>query len=208
MMSSCLPKKEIEYINPEKERKIINLIIEDPSIIRLIKNKYLTEDMWKAAIDSEPSIFQYMKDPSEKMILYALSKDGANIQYLSKMNVIITDKMIYTAIDEYPEAIKLLPYKYQTAEIKEYASIKNPVLLRSLNLSKGFIDQQLKKDPTLIRYIDNPTEDQLCRALKANPNMISFIEFFTPKMISLIKELYPDIIPMIPNLSSRIRSQI
>ncbi len=190
-------------MNPTREQKIFELLSEDPSAILMFKNKYTTENMWKICIENEPSLFQFMKNPSEEMILYALSEDGANIKYLKDMGIQLTPKMIYTAVKSYPGAIYMIPQELRTSRLREFACNEDPSLMKELTLKRDYIDKRLKTDPTLVRFLKNPTEDQLCNAIIADPNICAYIENFTPKVKQLIKELYPDIIPLIPRLSAQ-----
>lgn len=190
-------------MNPIREQKILELLSDDPSMILIFKNKYTTDNMWKICIENEPSLFQFMKNPSEDMILYGLSEDGANIKYLKGMGISLTPKMIYTAVKSYPGAIYLIPQELRTSKLREFACNEDPSLMKELPLKREYIEKRLKDDPRLVRFLKNPTEDQLCRAIIADPNICAYVEKFTPKVKELIKELYPDIIPLIPRLSEQ-----
>ena len=190
-------------MSPDREQKLLELLADDPSMILIFKKKYTTENMWKFCIENEPSLFQFMKNPSEEMILYALSEDGANIKYLKDMGIALTPKMIYTAVKSYPGAIYLIPPELRTSKLREFACTEDPSLMKELPLKKEFIDKRLKTDPTLVRFMKNPTEDQICNAIIADPNTCAYIEKFTPRIKELIKELYPEIIPLIPRLSEQ-----
>ena len=190
-------------MNPNREQKILELLSEDPSAILMFKNKYTTDNMWKFCIELEPSLFQFMKTPSEEMVIYALSEDGANIKYLKDMGIQLTPKMIYTAVKSYPGAIYMIPAELRTSKLREFACTEDPSLMKELTLKREYVDKRLKSDPTLVRFLKNPTEDQICNAIIADPNICAYIEKFTPKVKNLIKELYPDIIPLIPRLSAQ-----
>ncbi len=192
----------MNYIDPVREQRLIELIANDPSIIVIFKNKFISDNMWKVAIENEPSLFQYMKQPSEEMILFALNEDGANVQYLEEMGVQMTPRMIYTAVKSYPGAIYLIPESYRSNRLKEFACTEDPSLMKDLSLKSHFIESRLRKDPTLVRFLDSPTEDQLCNAIRHDPNVCVYIDHYTPKIKALIKELYPEIIPLIPRLQN------
>lgn len=183
-----------------REFKIMELLSDDPSMILMFKNKCITDNMWKIAIENEPSLFQYMTNPNEEMILLALREDGANIKYLPKMGITITPKMAYTALKSYHGAIYLLPLDLQTRNVKEFACTEDPTLMKEMDLKREFIERQLRKDPLLVRFLKNPTEDQWCRALEASPNICAFIETFTPRMKEIMLRKYPEMIQMIPRL--------
>ena len=180
------------------------MLSEDPSLILMFKEKSITENMWKVAIENEPSLFQHVKNPSEQLILLALKEDGANIKYLKHMGIAITPQMIYCAVKNYPGAIFLLPPELRTRSVVEFACTEDPTLMRDVKLKKEFIDRRLRQDPTLVRFLKNPTEDQYCKALEVNPDMCAFIETFTPKMIDIILSKYPDIVQLIPRLQNAI----
>lgn len=190
-------------MNPNREQRILELLADDPTLILTFKYKYTTENMWKFCIENEPSLFQYMKNPSEEIVIYALSEDGANIKYLKDMGIALTPKMIYAAVKSYPGAIYLIPEELRTTRLREYACREDPSLMRELPLKKDYIEKRLKEDPTLVRFLKNPTEDQLCSAIAADPNICAYVEKFTPRVKALIKELYPEIIPLIPRLSEQ-----
>lgn len=190
-------------MNPIRERRIMELLADDPSLILTFKNKYTTENMWKFCIQIEPSLFQFMKAPSEDMVVFALSEDGANIKYLKQMGIALTPKYIYTAVKSYPGAIFLIPQELRTNRLREFACNEDPSLMKELQLKRTYIDNKLKDDPRLVRFLNNPTEDQICQAIMADPNICAYIENFTPKVKGLIKELYPEIIPLIPRLSQQ-----
>ena len=191
-------------MDPFRELKILKMLSEDPSLILMFKEKSITENMWKVAIENEPSLFQHVKNPSEQLILLALKEDGANIKYLKHMGIAITPQMIYCAVKNYPGAIFLLPPELRTRSVVEFACTEDPTLMRDVKLKKEFIDRRLRQDPTLVRFLKNPTEDQYCKALEVNPDMCAFIETFTPKMIDIILSKYPDIVQLIPRLQNAI----
>ena len=192
-------------IDPATESKIYEMLHSDPNVILMLKYKYTTDNMWKIAIEGEPSLFQHMKEPSEEMVLFALKEDGANIQYLDIMGIEMTPKMMYTAIHNYPGAIFMIPKELRTSHLREYACKEDPSLMKDMPLQQSFIKRQLKKDPSLVRFLSEPTEDQICNAIKSDPTICAYIKRFTPKIKHLIKSIYPDIIPLIPGLSDHIQ---
>ena len=186
-------------IDPRKESIILELLIEEPSLILMFKDEYITENMWKISIENEPPLFQFMVNPSDEIIQFALEQDGANIKYLKNMGIQITPKMIYTAVKNYPGAIYLIPKSLRSNKLKEYACTEDPSLMREFSLNRKFIEARLKEDPTLVRYLPNPSEDQICKALEKDPSVCAYIKNFTPRMKSIIISKYPEIIPLISN---------
>lgn len=191
-------------MNTDREKRLLEVLSDDPSMILIFKNKYTTENMWKVCIENEPSLFQFMKEPSEEMILFALSEDGANIKYLHDMGITMTPKMIYTAVENYPGAIYFIPQELRTSRLKEFACSIDPSMMRELPLRREYVDKRLKEDPSLVRFLSKPTEDQICKAIEANPNICAYVENYTPRIKELIMKLYPEIVPLIPKLSDTI----
>lgn len=191
-------------MDPQREHRILELLTDDPSVILMFKSEETTENMWKIAIENEPALFQSMPDPSHEMVLYALSQDGANLRYLQRMGIPLTPEYIYAAVDNYPGAIFMVPETLWSTKLKEFACSKDTSLMKEVPLSRSYIESQLRRDPTLVRFLPNPSENQLCAAIDANPSVCAYITDFTPKMIRLIQAKYPALISLIPRLKERI----
>lgn len=185
-----------------REHKLMRLLSDDPSCILVLKDGYVTDNLWKICIQQEPALFQYMKNPSIDMCLYALQEDGSNLKYIvENKNIKITPKMCYTAVKSYPPAIFDVPVEMRDHNIKEFAFDLDPTLIRHFtNVRKVYIDRKLKEDPTFIRFLDDPDEDLIYRAIEADPNYCVYVKHFTPRLKALVETLYPDIIPLLPNI--------
>ena len=192
-------------MDPIRERTILKLLSDDPSCILLLRSKCTTDNMWKVVIQLEPSLFQYMKDPSNEMCLYALKEDGSNLQYVVKNpSVKLTSEMIYTAVSNYPAAIFDVPVEMRDSAIKEFAFDRDPTLIKNFtNVRKEYINRKIKEDPSFIRFLNDPDEDLVCRAIENDPNYCVYVKKFTPRIKKLIETLYPDIIPLIPGFNER-----
>lgn len=192
-------------MDPMRERAILKLLSDDPACILLLRSKCITDNMWKVVIQLEPSLFQYMKDPSDEMCLFALKEDGSNLQYVVKNpSVKLTPEMIYTAVNNYPAAIFDVPVEMRDNAIKEFAFDRDPTLMKNFkNVRKEYINRKIKEDPSFIRFLDDPDEDLVCKAIENDPNYCVYVKKFTPRIKKLIETLYPDIIPLIPNFNER-----
>ena len=188
-----------------RERAILKLLSDDPACILLLRSKCTTDNMWKVVIQLEPSLFQYMKDPSNEMCLFALKEDGSNLQYVVKNpSVKLTPEMIYTAVNNYPAAIFDVPVEMRDNAIKEFAFDRDPTLMKNFkNVRKEYINRKIKEDPSFIRFLDDPDEDLVCKVIENDPNYCVYVKKFTPRIKKLIETLYPDIIPLIPNFNER-----
>ncbi len=192
-------------MDPIRERTILKLLSDDPSCILLLRSKCTTDNMWKVVIQLEPSLFQYMKDPSNEMCLYALKEDGSNLQYVVKNpSVKLTSEMIYTAVNNYPAAIFDVPAEMRDNAIKEFAFDRDPTLIKNFtNVRKEYINRKIREDPSFIRFLNDPDEDLVCKAIENDPNYCVYVKKFTPRIKKLIETLYPDIIPLIPGFNER-----
>lgn len=191
----------------DRNQALIQIVENDPSAILLLKASMTTPQLWRIAIENDPSLYQYCENPSDELTMQALEEDGGNLKYaIENKNVKLTRKMVFAAIKNYPECIFDIPKDIRSTEMLEYAFDQNPGLMKSFdNVRKGYIDRKLKEDPTFIRFLDHPTEDQVYAAVEFDPNYCAYIQEFTPRIKELINILYPDIIPLIPGLSDRIR---
>ena len=192
-------------MDPMRERGIMKLLSDDPACILLLRSKCTTDNMWKIVIQLEPNLFQYMKDPSNEMCLYALREDGSNLQYVVKNpSVKLTPEMIYTAVNNYPAAIFDVPAEMRDNAIKEFAFDRDPTLIKNFkNIRKEYINKKIKEDPSFIRFLNDPDEDLVCKAIENDPNYCVYVKKFTPRIKKLIETLYPDIIPLIPRFNER-----
>ena len=192
-------------MDPMRERAIMKLLSDDPACILLLRSKCTTDNMWKIVIQLEPNLFQYMKDPSNEMCLYALREDGSNLQYVVKNpSVKLTSEMIYTAVSNYPAAIFDVPVEMRDNAIKEFAFDRNPTLIKNFkNIRKEYINKKLKEDPSFIRFLNDPDGDLVCKAIGNEPDYCVYVKKFTPRIKKLIETLYPDIIPLIPGFNER-----
>ena len=192
-------------MDPMRERAIMKLLSDDPACILLLRSKCTTDNMWKIVIQLEPNLFQYMKDPSNEMCLYALREDGSNLQYVVKNpSVKLTHEMIYTAVNNYPAAIFDVPAEMRDNAIKEFAFDRDPTLIKNFkNIRKEYINKKIKEDPSFIRFLNDPDEDLVCKAIENDPNYCVYVKKFTPRIKKLIETLYPDIIPLIPRFNER-----
>ena len=192
-------------MDPMRERAIMKLLSDDPACILLLRSKCTTDNMWKIVIQLEPNLFQYMKDPSNEMCLYALREDGSNLQYVVKnQSVKLTPEMIYTAVNNYPAAIFDVPAEMRDNAIKEFAFDRDPTLIKNFkNIRKEYINKKIKEDPSFIRFLNDPDDDLVCKAIENDPNYCVYVKKFTPRIKKLIETLYPDIIPLIPRFNER-----
>ena len=97
----------METIDNSKQKKYddrcrmaVSVIANYPDYMKLIKHKYLTDDVLEDALDLNPDIFRYIKDPSMRVVLKALDIDASNIQYIDPDLVYnIPEEVLLNVID-------------------------------------------------------------------------------------------------------------
>lgn len=187
----------------EYAHKLYNLLDDDPSLITLLKNQYITDDLWMFCIQREPELFGEMKHPSEEMCLFALGEDGRNLKFIEERfkDVKLTQKMILTAITSQPAAICYVPKKYKSNALKEYAYRIAPEMMYDDDcIRKEFLIELLEEHPEYIRHLRNPSEDLIILALDKDPNIVAYVNNFTPRIRKLIRDKYPELSTLLPPL--------
>lgn len=200
---------EETYI-PKASKGIYTLLDDDPSMILLLKNSAITDDMWRFCIQRDTSLFQEMKHPSEKLCLFALSEDGRNLEYIVNKftDIKLTNKMIWTAITSQPSAINLVPKKLLTNQMKEYAYKLDPSLMSGDDeIRSEFLFELIGERPSYIKYIKHPSDKLLTYALERDPNVIVYITEFTPYLRELIQTQYPEFASLVPPLKNQSESE-
>lgn len=174
--------------------KILNAIIEDPEIVLLLKEKYVTDEIWKFCIERDPNLFKRMKRPSLEICMYACEVDGSNLKYIKhKFRYIkITDTMCFISVKSNPKAILYVPEKYLNHELEEMAFDKDPSLMNYFNdIRSEYAKKIIREKPYAIQYLPAIYEDDVCEVLKENPNLCPYLDGMTLKMLNILKEYHP-----------------
>lgn len=174
----------------------VDLIANNPEIIPLLKNKYTTDDVLEDALDMNPDIFKFIKDPSNRIIAKALDMDGANIQYIDKDVVkSLPEELLLSAIDSVDDHLTSLDIDFDeiSEESKLDIFVQDPVkaIQCGINVPDYFILKEIQKSPNLIRYIKNPTNKMKCVALDLEPNVAVYFDSLTDEMMDIIDNKYP-----------------
>lgn len=188
------------------KHKLLNLLIDNPSFILLLKNKYIDDDVWKFCIEREPSLFKYMKTPSVEMCEFAVSIDGYNLKYIkNKFNYIsITKKMAYLAIHNSARALFYVPKDIIDIGLMELAFDSDPSLMKEFDFNQlryEYVRRVLNDNPSYIKYINNPAEELIISTIKKEPNVCVYFENISPRVREVIDELYPDLLSLYPHLN-------
>ena len=167
------------------------LISERPEAILVIKKKYIDDDDWEAAVEKNPKLLAEWDDPYYASCYTAVEADGRAI--LDCPPDMIDYRLLERAILTTPSVAILLPRNYLTLEIRELAVDHDPTLIGSIeNLPIDYIKGKLKYNPSLIRYIKNPSDELKCYAIEQNPNVALYFPKLSKAMRKVIDEKYPD----------------
>lgn len=188
----------MSMINDKVTEKIMRWIAEDPSMILIVKERYLTEDMWEYCIDQEPDLFTAMHNPSSEFIDKMVKKNGCLVLIaLEKWANKVTKSTIYHAVCNMPSIIGDIPEEYLDWQIKEAAYDRSPKLMQNdKSIRYSYVERRIREDPTIIQYID-ATEDQICEAIRMTPAVCVYVKNRTPKIKNLIQDLYPESYPLL-----------
>lgn len=180
----------------ERCRIAVDLIANNPEIIQLLKDKYTTDDVLEDALDLNPDIFKFIKEPSMRIINKALDMDGANIQYIDKATInSLSDDTIIDAIDsmDVSDIVSDIDFESMTEEMRINIFSNDPAkaLQCGICVPDYFIMRELQNYPNLIRYIKNPTNRMKCIALSLDPNVAVYFDKLTDEMMDIIDDKYP-----------------
>lgn len=181
--------------------KLLNLLMDDPSYILLLKNKYIDIDLWKFCIEREPNLFTHMKDPSIETCEFALEMDGYNLRHIAKnlSHITITPKMAFIALKNCPKAIFYVPQDILNAGLMEIAFDADPSLMKAFKFKElrySYISKKIKESPGYIKYINNPTDELVIDAIRADKNVCVYFDTVSPPVRNVIEELYPELLSL------------
>ena len=173
----------------------VNMIANNPEILPFLKNKYTTDDVLEEALDINPDIFKFIKDPSNRIIIKALDMDGANIQYIDRERLnSLPDEILVSAIESVDDVSDLgVNFDDISEESRLDIFIQDPVkaIQCGINVPEYFMIKEIQKSPNLIRYIKNPTNKMKCVALDLEPNVAVYFDSLTDEMMDIIDNKYP-----------------
>jgi len=172
-------------LKEKKTRDEIYEVMRNPLLLKGPNNyseEFLIEllDHWDRAIE-------YMVDPSEKICLAAVKKDGELLRFIKNQ----TEEVCLKAIRKCGIHGGVLQYvNNQTENIIMEALEEDPSSLRYVREMKPkYQKHALAGDPFVFHLIENPSLDLCFEVISTNPNVISTIKNPTLDMIILaIKE--------------------
>ena len=160
---SNMPQRFKEIKNPSKELQAF-AFDEDPALLPYL-NIEIPEPFLIRGVRNKPEILQYIKNPSEEVVLTALYFSPDVIKFVENPS----DNLKNLAVSREPETIKY---------------INNP--------SEELIFFAVSRAPEVIKYVKNPSEELQIEAIRRNPKVINFISHPTKKIQKLAFDIYKE----------------
>jgi hypothetical protein len=181
----------IRYIaNPSDELKLA-AIQNYPGCIKFLKN--VTLDMYKLAVECNPHCIKFLKKPTEDMMLAAVKEDGLLLRYIKnptkavQLAAIRNNGQSLTYVENPTNDMLLAAAKHYNHNgpiiLKHKNLIDNKLLKKLVKISPEIVvafpdaDENIKmiaikKRPTLIKYIENPSIELKKEAIRQNFQVI------------------------------------
>lgn len=179
----------------ETQDRIMEVIKQCPSMILTFKSRYITDDMWEYAIAMEPRLFAECKELTYNLATTALMMDGMNLASIDPIKFTEEQyrKLCRLAVEQNPKAIVAVPKEFRTEELRTYAYARDPsLLLCEKKLDEDMIIAILDHNPGLIRYVVNPTDEMMIKALSKDPRTIVYFATLSDKVKKFFEETYPE----------------
>lgn len=186
--------------NEEMNDKMEDIIRDDPRMILAFRSKLITDEMWEYAVAMEPSLFRECKKKTYRIAVAAMTADGFNLGEIDPINFTGDQykKLCEIAVSQNPKAISLVPKEFRSNEMQSYAFATDPELLLSKKkLTADMVEAIIDHNPSLIQYVDSPTDSMMIRALKKDPRVIVYFPIISDDVRAFYEENYPQYAAML-----------
>lgn len=182
---------------------IFDCLVDHPEYIRIIKSKYITDDLIESVMRVEPEIFQYVKNPTLRVINAALDIDGGNLKYLSNEKIASLPATSFEiAIESNPrDAAKYIPENMLDEKTKLSIFTEEPEAIRDrgICIDEDLLTPLIVENPSLIKYVKNPSDKLKCTAIRWDINVALYYETLTDGMMDTIDKYWPKYRDQLPN---------
>jgi hypothetical protein len=184
----------------------ISLIEADCFLIKHVKNPSLK--MCLLAVKRDGLALKYIKKQTEEICIAAVMQNGHALKYVKKQ----TKSVQYTAIDQEPHAIKHIKTPsfdmYIRAIMKDPRSILVFTKLTAIEY-EVLMNLALQKNGLLLAYCNTQTEEMCISAIKQNYQAFVYVKTQTYKLCIIAIRLGCNrIIPLIKRKNKRMRNLI
>lgn len=161
-----------------KDNDPVEIIQEWPEAIRLVDQ---TEELIYIALEHDPNVIQYIKDPTNEMIMSVIGKTPYVLVKLSSSHPDYNE-ICEKTIAKWPRSISYVtnpPYEMLRSVVKSHQHI----LL--IHYSEELAWEALRDDTRNIRYIEIATNEMLEYVCDTNPRNLYLYEGYIPDKIVL-----------------------
>ena len=68
-----------------------------------------------------------------------------------------------------------------------------------VRIREDFLRDKIRENPSLIKYVVDPSDDLKCLALEQDPNIALYFDELSPKMMDVIDRKYSSLKDSLPN---------
>lgn len=203
-MDECIRAKRKEL---KMQKMVLECITEHPEYLKIIKSKYLTDDLYEQAIQIEPAVFEHIKEPSIRVINFALDIDGGFLRCLDEEKLLgLPLASFEIAIESNPEeAVKYIPKRSLNAVMTDKRKLdmfmEYPEVIRDrhIKVNEAVIREYILQNPSYIKYVENPSEALVCATLAEDPMVALYFTELTDAMMDVIDANWPQFKNSLPN---------
>lgn len=168
----------------------------NPSLIRFVKKKFATDDMWDFCIEKDSTLFKYRKNPSYSFCIKALKLDGSNIRYIpnTRKHPMLCQELCEIAVRSSPRAILVIPNQYVTGDLIHLACDLDATLMLHYNIDEPYAMARIQENPSIIQYLKNPSDLMKMTAIRKDPSTALLIpkKDWTLDMLNQLRRDYPE----------------
>jgi len=178
-------------------------IKEDPYALEYVPEEYQIESVCYKALKKYHWVFKHIKNPTHKMRVFAVKKDGLNLKFIDSKDQ--TEEIVWRAIDEDKNAIKFVAPRYVTELLCEKVVRFCGDLLEYIkaeNQTEAICQLACEDRPTAIKYAAFQNDDMCIAVLRCNIGLFKYINKITPKVYDFVVERDPRIILRMKDITS------
>ena len=172
------------------ENVIIELIKLDVSIFNSISPANLTENICLTALRINPMLLKDIMVQTDKMCEMAVTVNPLSLQFVQNQ----TDQVCKIATKLNPFCIRFVTDKSRFIEIPDNKNGVVYVLKSDINDLTEYVERY----PHAIKYIDNPSEQMVIRAVKRDPTVYFHLKVLTPAIVEAVVNRSASIFEHIP----------
>jgi len=196
------------YIDREyhTEELYLKIVREKPFALRGMYPELITKEMKMLAIKGNPSIVQFIENPTFEMVLEATHR--GKLEYVNS----ISDKELCERLVRHNyKMFKHVNWPYQTEQMCLFAVKKDPHMLEHVHyelITDEMCSEAIKRVPKTIKYLYGTMceeKPEICyKLVRINPYLIRYIDEPNDELCTVAVEQDPNVIRYIKNQTDKI----